>query len=51
MNQYRYASIDGELVNDERQGIASPVSSSSDSARFEELHEKYFSESVLSGSG
>ena len=51
MRQYCYTAIDRELANDERQGIASPVSSWSDAERFEELQKKYFGDRVLSGSG
>ena len=51
MRQYCHSAIDRELANDERQGVANPVSVRSDADRFEALQKKYFGYRVLPGSG
>ena len=51
MRQYCQTAIAKELANDEAQGILGPVSSRSDAARFEDLQQKYFGDTILPGSG
>lgn len=51
MRQYCQTAIDKELAHDEAQGILGSVSSRSDAARFEELQQKYFGDTILPGSG
>ena len=51
MRQYCVAAIERELAQDESRPIAGPAFASSDAARFEQLHQKYFGDRTLPVSG